>query len=235
MEVLISLFFNALKLLFPRSRLFNFTFDDNKKKLLKAIAVLPEDLRNEMENVYFDLFSETSRSIDLWEKTFAVVFGSKELEKQRGVIAALWKVNKGGQSAFFLQEILRNVDKKIKVIENKPLGNPRKKSEIFVSVCGGKIAVCGNSKSICAYRVGEVGFKPTVLRNDVSESYSIKNDPKYWNFCFFVCKDVVRNSEGEILFVESLVVEKSFRNYVEYLVLKIKPVHSVAVLFIKWV
>ena len=69
-------FFNAIKLLFPRSRAFELVKDTNKKKLIKAIAVLPEDIRLEMEKVYFDLFPETSRAIDDWEKVFAVVFSN---------------------------------------------------------------------------------------------------------------------------------------------------------------
>ncbi len=220
--------------MFPRSRLFDFTFDDNKKKLLKAIAVLPEDLRYEMEQVYFDLFPETSRSIDCWEKTFAVVFGSKELEKQRGIVSALWKVNKGGQSAYFLQEILQNIDKNIRIVENVPVGNPRQKNIINVSVCGNKVSVCGNKKAVCGYRFGDESFVPGILRNDVSEIYSIKNDVKYWSFCFFVCKSVVCGGLGEIVAVNKIPVKSVFRNYIEYLILKVKPVHSVAVMFIDW-
>lgn len=230
-----SNFFDAVKLLFPRSRAFNFTIDSNKRKLIKAIAVLPEDIRREMEQVYFDMFPETSRCVDDWEKVFAVVFSSKELEKQRNVLAALWRINKGGQSAVFLESILQNIDKDILVVENVPISNPRQKNVVFVAVCKNKIMCCGNKKAVCGYRIGDGEFDPTVLRNDVSEVYSIKNDKKYWGFCFFVCKRVVRNSKGEILYIEKLKLKKDFKKFVEYFILKIKPVHSVAIVFIEWV
>lgn len=153
-----SNFFDAVKLLFPRSRAFNFTIDNNKRKLIKAIAVLPEDIRCEMEQVYFDMFPETSRCVADWEKVFAVVFSSKELEKQRNVLAALWRINKGGQSAVFLESILQNIDKDILVVENIPVSNPRQKNVVFVAVCKNKIMCCGNKKAVCGYRIGDGGF-----------------------------------------------------------------------------
>ena len=230
-----SVFFDAIKLLFPRSRAFNFTIDSNKRKLIKAIAVLPEDIRHEMERVYFDMFPETSRCIEDWEKVFAVVFSSKELAKQRNVLAALWRINKGGQSAAFLESVLQNIDKDILVVENVPVSNPRQRSVTHVAVCGNKIMCCGNKKAVCGYRIGDGAFEPAVLRNDVSELCSIKNDKKYWSFCFFVCKRVERNTKGEILYIEKLKLKKDFKKFVEYFILKIKPVHSVAVVFIDWV
>ena len=205
-----SVFFDAIKLLFPRSRAFNLTIDSNKRKLIKAIAVLPENMRHEMEQVYFDMFPETSRCIDDWEKVFAVVFSSKELAKQRNVLAALWRIN-------------------------KPVSNPRQRSITNVAVCGNKKLCCKNAKAVCGYRIGDEGFSPTILRNDVSELYSIKNDRRFWVYCYFICKSVVRNNKNEILYIEKLQIKKEFRNYIEYLILKIKPVHTVAVMFIEWV
>ena len=228
-------FFDAIKLLFPRSRAFNFTIDSNKRKLIKAIAVLPEDIRHEMEQVYFDMFPETSRCADDWETVFAVVFSSEELAKRRNILSALWRINKGGQSAAFLESVLQNIDKNILVVENVPIGNPRRKNVVFVAVCKNKIMCCGNRRAVCGYRLGDEGFVPVVLRNDISEVYSIKNDKKYWGFCFFVCKRVERNTKGEILYIEKLKLKKDFKKFVEYFILKIKPVHSVAVVFIEWV
>lgn len=228
-------FFDTIKLLFPRSRAFNFTIDSNKRKLIKAIAVLPEDIRHEMERVYFDMFPETSRCIEDWEKVFAVVFSSKELAKQRNVLAALWRINKGGQSAVFLESMLRNIDANILVVENTPVSNPRQRSITNVAVCGNKKLCCKNTKAVCGYRIGDEGFSPTILRNDVSELYSIKNDRRFWVYCYFICKSVVRNNKNEILYIEKLQIKKEFRNYIEYLILKIKPVHTVAVMFIEWV
>ena len=230
-----SVFFDAIKLLFPRSRAFNLTIDSNKRKLIKAIAVLPENIRHEMEQVYFDMFPETSRCIDDWEKVFAVVFSSKELAKQRNVLAALWRINKGGQSAVFLESMLRNIDANILVVENTPVSNPRQRSVTNVAVCGNKTLCCKNVKAVCGYRVGDENFSPSILRNDVSELYSIKNDPRFWVYCYFICRRVVRNNKNEILYVEKIQIKKEFRNYIEYLILKIKPVHTVAVMFIEWI
>jgi hypothetical protein len=231
----LSGFFDAIKLLFPRSRAFNLTIDSNKRKLIKAIAVLPEDIRHEVEQVYFDIFPETSRCIDDWEKVFAVVFSSKELAKQRNVLAALWRINNGGQSAVFLESMLSNIDSNILVVENTPVSNPRQRSITNIAVCGNKTLCCKNVKAVCGYRVGDENFSPSILRNDISELYSIKNDPRFWTYCYFICRRVVRNNKNEILYVEKIQIRKEFRNYIEYLILKIKPVHTVAVMFIEWI
>nr|DAW73083.1 MAG TPA: protein of unknown function (DUF2313) [Caudoviricetes sp.] len=188
-----------------------------------------------MEQVYFDMFPETSRCIEDWEKVFAVVFSSKELEKQRNVLAALWRINKGGQSAVFLESMLTNIDANILVVENTPVSNPRQRSITNIAVCGNKTLCCKNVKAVCGYRVGDENFLPSILRNDVSELYSIKNDPRFWAYCYFICRRVVRNNKNEILYVEKIQIKKEFRNYIEYLILKIKPVHTVAVMFIEWI
>lgn len=228
-------FFNAIKLLFPFSRAFDLTFQNDKRRLIKAISILPEDIRKEMELVYFDLFPDTSRVPQLWERVFAVVFSEIVFEKKRDMLTVLWRVNKGGQSSFFLQNVLQKIEKNILVVENVPVGNPRQKNVVNVVVCGNKIACCGNIKAVCGYRIGDSGFVPTVLRNDVSEVYSVKNDSRFWVFCFFVCGAVFRNSKGDILYIKKIKIKKEFKSCVEYLILKIKPVHSVAVLFIEWV
>jgi len=52
-------FFEAIKQLFPRSRAFELFADNSKRKLIKGIAELPENIRREAELVYLDLFPDT--------------------------------------------------------------------------------------------------------------------------------------------------------------------------------
>jgi hypothetical protein len=228
-------FFEAIKLLFPRARAFELFVDSVKRKFVKAFSVLPEDIRHNTELVYLDLFPDTTRFPEKWEKTFAVYFKASELPKRRNVLDSLWKINNGGQAAEYLQDVLQGIENAIHVIENVPVSDPRSIRAVRLAVCGNRIMVCGNRKAVCDYRLDNTPFIPSVLRNDVSEFYTLPYDPNYWEMCFFVCKEVVRDGHNNIIFVRHLTMNITWKNYIEYLILKIKPVHSAAIVFIEWV
>jgi hypothetical protein len=227
-------FFDAVKALFPRSRAFQLFVDNKKYKLVKALCELPESVRKEVELVYFDLFPDTTRYPEKWEEVFALFFTKREYAKRREIIDSMWKAIHGGQSAQFLQDLLQRIDANIKVIENVPTSNPRHSSIVDLCVNGYKSMRCGNNKAVCNYRRGTIGFTPTIIQNDATSDYNIPFDINYWEFCFFICKSAVRNSRGQILYVEPLQIDAVWRNYIEYLVLKIKPVQSTAIVFIDW-
>jgi len=227
-------FFDAVKELFPRSRAFQLFVENKKYKLVKAFSVLPEDIRTNAEMVFMDLFPDTTRVPEKWEKTFAVYFTANELAKRREIIDSLWKINSGGQTAVFLQDILRAIEPEIKVVENIPVANPRLVRVVKLAVCGNSKMYCKSRNAICGTTLGNKAFTPTVLRNDISEFYSLPLDPSYWSMCFFVCKDVARDANGNIIHIEPLTISLVWRNYVEYLILKIKPVHGTAIVFVNW-
>jgi hypothetical protein len=231
----LSRIFEGIKNLFPLSKAFQLFTNNDKRKLIKGMSCLPENIRHEMELVYADLFPDTTRFPEEWESVFAVLFKEEELEKRRDILDSLWKINIGGQSAQFMEDILRKVDNNIRVIENIPLRNPRDSNVVQMMVCDAEIAVCDNEKAVCDYRIGDETFIPTILQNDVSGHYSIPNNSRYWEFCVFVCKSVVRNQRNEIMYIEWLEIEQRWQNYIEYLILKIKPRQITAVMFIKWI
>jgi hypothetical protein len=226
-------FFEAIKALLPQSRAFELFINNNKRKLIEALSVLPEDIRTETEKAYLDLFPDTTRSPEKWENLFAVYFISDELPKRRNILTSLWRMRSGGQSAPFLQEVLETLGN-IKVIENVPVQDPRLDHIVDIAVCDTAIMVCDNPQAVCDCKLGDEGFIPTVLRNDTSELYSLPDEPSYWEMCFFVCKSVYKDNENKIIFIESLKMNSVWRNYVEYLILKMKPVQSTAIVFINW-
>ncbi len=227
-------FFEAVKLLFPRARAFELFVNNTKRKIMKAFSALPEDIRHSAELVYMDLFPDTTRFPEKWEKTFAVYFTAQEMEKRRAIIDSLWKINSGGQAALFLQDILQAIEPEIKVIENVPVANPRLVRIVKMAVCGNEGMYCGSRTAACGAHLGTTEFVPSVLRNDVSEFYSLPYERSWWSMCFFVCKDVLRDADGKIIHIEHLSMPAVWRNYVEYLILKIKPVQGAAIVFIKW-
>lgn len=228
-------FFDAIKALLPYSSAWDITQAKNMRWLFAAIAVLPEDLRKEIEAVYFDYFPETTRSPEKWEQVFQVIFTQAELELRRSVLQGLWQMNNNGGAAIFLQKVLQEVWPSLQLIENVPTGNPRGPSAVNFMVCGNETACCGNRKAICGYRIGDGDFETTVLRNDTASSYTIPNDPAWWRYCFYICKSVMRDSRGVIIYVERIEIPVVYKNYIEYFILRMKPVQSVAVLAIKWI
>lgn len=232
--IYMSKFFDAIKALLPQSRAFRLFIDNAKYRLIKALCALPENTRREAELVYMDLFPENTRYPEKWEKIFAILFTREEILKRRNILASLWRISGGGGAAAFIQSILQIIDSRIVVSENVPTRDPKNMLSVRVSVCGARTMRCGNSRARCNYHITNGSFVPSILQNNVIEFYTLPDDEAYWSFCFFVCSDVLRNGAGEIIHVHKLNMDAVWKNYIEYLILKIKPVHSTAIVFIEW-
>lgn len=256
-------FFGAIKKLMPDSYRTSMHVDSNVRKLFEAIAVLPDDMRKELQGVYMDFFADVTRGLDDWERVFGVLFTLRELELRRKILAALWKMNGGGQSWEFLQMVLRLVVPEISVVENVPVRDPRPDGVRLGFVCGGEIS-CGNKDAICGFLIGKgkfvrdykarcgddetlcgfksacCGFKtaygslPEILMNNRGRYYT-DISPDSWAYYFFVCKNVYRDARHRIAVIENIQIPDIYKNFVEYFILKIKPVHSRAVMYVEWV
>lgn len=227
-------YFEAIKKLFSNSRAFQLFIDNNKRKLIKGLSFLPENIRKEAELVYFDVFPDTTRFPEKWEDIFGILFTEAELEKRRDILDSLWKINSGGQSAIFMEEALQKIDNSIHVFENVPLRNPRDVNIAYPSCCDNQIMVCDHMHAMSDFRIGFDDFVPTLLKNDISEVYDFSADPAFWETCFFICESAIRNNRNQILFIQRLQISEIWKNYIEFLILKIKPVHTTAVLFVEW-
>ena len=227
-------FFEALKNLFPHARAFELFADNTKYKFVRALSELPEDIRLEAEKVYLDLFPHTTRFPEKWESVFALFFTGYEMEKRRDIIDAMWKLICGNQAAGFLEYILRFVDIGFHVDDNVPVIDPRSSQGGPLDICDYRTMVCDNEYAMCDLSVGDSNFVPTVLQNDTSGLYDIPEDVDFWRMCFFIGKEIVSGSGGEIIYIDPLPLDIRWKSIVEYLVLKIKPVHTTALLFVDW-
>lgn len=112
-------FFEAVKNLFPHGRAFELFIDGNKRRLIDGLSVLPSDIRREAEKAYLDLFPETTRHPDMWEKIFSLYLTEAEYEKRRDILGALWKTISGDQGANFLEQVLRSIHPDFYVVETE--------------------------------------------------------------------------------------------------------------------
>jgi hypothetical protein len=227
-------FFEAIKELFPHSRAFEMYADNNKRRLAQGLSALPENIRTEAELAYFDLFPDTTRVPEEWEKAFALFFTEAELPKRRSILDSMWKMISGDQSFTFLELMLQRIDDRIHVVENIPLSNPLHSGVVILAICGYKTMRCGHKKAVCGYREGHQAFVPTIIQNEATTEYNLPEDSDYWENCFFVCKSAIRNPQNRILYVEPLPLSTVWKNYVEFIILKVKPVHTTAIVFIDW-
>lgn len=228
-------FLKVFKLLFPRAKSFELVCENKFKKLVRGLTVLPEDEQKETEKVFLDLFPETTRAYEEWEKQFAVLFASEQYGANRaGILKALWSANAGGQSLSYIESVLQNVIPEIRVFENNPVKNPRDANAVFGCMCGQRWAVAGNRRLNCGFKVGDADFAPSVIRNNNEQTYDIPVDDKFWENYFFIAKDVVRNSRHEIVYCQKLTLDVKWKAYIEYLILKMKPVHTGVIIFIDW-
>lgn len=229
-------FFNVLKLLFPKTNIFELIFNSRLRKFIKGLSLLLEDVHKKTEEVFFDIFPETTRAYNEWEKQFAVLFASEQYGDNRvGILKSLWKANIGGQSLNYIEQVLQEVIPSIHVYENNPVKNPRDANAVFGCMCGQKWSVAGNKRLCCGFKDGDSEFVPAVIRNNSETTYDIPVDVHYWENYFFVAGSVVRNSKGEIIYCEKIFADKKWKPYIEYLVLKLKPVHTGIIIFIKWI
>lgn len=229
-------FFETIKMLFPRSKLFRFASGGNLDNFSKALAVLPEDIRTEAEKIHADLFPLATRNLDEWEDAFELPFTYLLTELQRrNFLQSIWRGRHGLATAEFLENMLNYFVPGIKVVENIPVRMPRANSVAFTCIDGNKYMRNGNKYAIDGRRIGDRHFIPTVLKTNQAKPYNIPQDKRFWETCFYVCGSVMRNAYGEIILVRKIQIPEIWKPYIEYIILQIKPLHMSAIMFIEYV
>lgn len=156
-------YLNIFKSLLPKSKAFNLTIQKWITKFFEGLTALPDDFRTFLDNIWFDIFPETTRSIELWEDQFGLRMPPSDDTQRRNNLDVSWKL-KGGQSAYYLQQILQDAGFDVQVHENNPKIDPDNFiSGEFACYCGGTNSVCGNDDAYCGKTGGYIlanGFIP---------------------------------------------------------------------------
>jgi uncharacterized protein YmfQ (DUF2313 family) len=227
-------FYESIKQLFPRSKLFSFDKERNFTKFVRGLSKLPDDVNENSGLVYFDLFPETTRELPKWEKQFGVYSESYDTDRRRKILDGLWKSVGGGQTAEYLQTVLQQISPDIRVVENVPTKNPLQAGIIYTSMNKAPEMVNGRRACMNGTNKGIRDFTPEVIRNQYSEQYDIPADASWWEQCFFVCGGVVRRANGTIFYIKTIEIAEKYKKDLEYLILKCKPVQTTALMFVKY-
>lgn len=229
-------FFECIKLLFPRSKLYRFFTSGSMSRLADSLSIAPEDARTGAERTYMDLFPLSTRRLEEWEDAFELPFTYLLTEGQRrSFLESIWRSRHGLATAEYLQAMLSYFVPEVQVVENIPVRMPRANSVAYASIDGNKMMRDGHRYAVDGRRIGDRHFVPMVLKTNYEQAYNIPNDRRYWETCFYVCGGVVRNDYREILLVKKVQVAKVWKPYIEWLVLQIKPLHMSAIMFIEYV
>lgn len=232
-----SRFFGAIRALLPRTRAFDITQPKNMRRLFEAISVLPADVRTELEKVYLDNFPDTTRALEKWESAFRIHFSETlfSIEERRNALSALWWLRYGSTTDIYMQKILALFFPGVRVTKNIPSINALGLVFAYKSVNGASYMRCGNRRAVCDYHIGEREWIPTILRNDTSQPWDLPVTVARSALVFFISRDVYREESGKIQVMQRLKVHEKWRQFLEYVVLSLKPVHTTAVLFVKYV
>lgn len=157
-------YFNLFKYLLPKADAFKIFIQKPLTKFFEGLTALPDDFRTFIENIYMDLFPNSTRSIELWEEQFGIRNPSSDMVIRKSTIDLAWKL-KGGQSANYLQEKLIEAGfTELLVHENNPEADPDNfLSDVFLMTCGNSWAVCGNDDAFAGKTGGYVlanGYLP---------------------------------------------------------------------------
>jgi len=96
--------FKTFKHLFPKALAWAFPFDGFLKKYIDGLSETPADIRDFADNVYLDIFPQTTRELELWEQQFNITTSGTE-QQRRDNLAARW-IAQGGQGKDYLESVI---------------------------------------------------------------------------------------------------------------------------------
>ena len=103
-----SLFFRIFQHLLPRSRTWSLTTPRALTSFFEGLSGFGQDARVFIDNVYFDVFPQTTRELDAWDRQFGFQDNAGLTEQQRrDRLEGVWRAV-GGQDPRYIQDTLQD-------------------------------------------------------------------------------------------------------------------------------
>ena len=94
--------FRLFQHLLPTSTSWNITIDKYLRRFFTGLSFFPDAIKTFVDLIWFDIFPQTTRELDLWETQFGLLnFGLTD-QQRRDRLDAAWKET-GGQSPSYIQ------------------------------------------------------------------------------------------------------------------------------------
>lgn len=225
---------SIFKHLLPSGRAWKLTKGKKITKFFEALdraIILPVVLYSDL--IFQDVFPETTRNLDDWEKQFALPSSGLNDAERRSRLAAWWKA-KGGQSPKYIQDTLRNAGFDVYVHEwwetrpepgdhspataRNPFSvlNPTYAGTLPGVDCGEPEALCGEEWALCGNYTEKPGY-PLVnklIYDAPAMVYTVPSDPDFWPYFLYI---------GGKDFGDVATIPATRRYEFEALILKIRP------------
>lgn len=101
-----SSFFRMFKHLLPRSKAWNIDTDKNLTKFFNGLSSQGEDIKEYADNVWLDIFPDSTRQIRSWEKQFGLPNNLFLESEKRKRLTGAWRAL-GGQDPKYIQDTLQ--------------------------------------------------------------------------------------------------------------------------------
>lgn len=177
--------------LLPNGQPFLLSSGKNITKLFDAISGVFSDAKKEIDKTELDLYPQTTRFLDEFERQFGLTPGNLTTQQRRDRLAAEWAVF-DGQSPYFIQKIIQAYGFDVYAYDwwddNSTQGNVIVKNPFSyiadsknpsspLTGCGIDNMVCGNKYAYCGRRSSANGY----LLVNKDREYNIPTDKKYWS------------------------------------------------------
>lgn len=192
-------------------------------KVLKGLAASGDDVRADADLGYLDLFPDSTRELEEWERQFGLNPAADASEADRRLLlAAEWR-STGGQSAAYIQGVLQTAGFNVFVHEWWASADPYVPRDprdyvpsysIGTVQCGAAVAICGNPRARCN------GFTTTdpkywsTLTLSRNAPPPIPSDSARWPYFLYI---------GGETFPDEAIVELSRKSEFQRLIQKLKP------------
>ncbi len=173
-----AVIFRALRHLLPTGRAWRITVDKRLRRYMEGLAAAMSRIRDDVDDVWLDVFPQTTRRLDEWEDQFGLRTAGLSEQQRRDRLEGAWKAL-GGQSPRYIEDTLRGAGFDVYVHEwwvpgtEAPIGvhaaaEPRDPFlwlaqeytgvVLYVAECGESAGACGEPAAECGNTVERIGY-----------------------------------------------------------------------------
>jgi hypothetical protein len=214
-------FLRIFQHLLPRALAWDITIDKQLRQFFVGLSDFGADIKLFLDLVYLDLFPQTTRELDLWEKQFAITTEAADEQARRDRLEAAWRAQ-GGQDISYVQTSLQDAGFDVVVQEWWIPG-----TELAVGVKGAVPAIdpldyLVPSTSAPFEKGSGYPLVNKVVDNQVEKQYSIPADEPSHHYFLYIAGQVIVYP-GDILHMGIALIDPDRQAEFETLLLKMCP------------
>lgn len=170
-------FLRIFKHLLPNARAWRITVDKRLRQFFAGLSGVGDEVKTFFDGVWLDIFPETTRELDAWDKQFGLRDTGLTEQQRRDRLDATWKAL-GGQDPKYIQDTLQANGFDVYVHEwwepgtepapgvkqcvtpRNPLMYLRREftGVTFLVACGEALAQCGEDFAQCGNQIEPTGY-----------------------------------------------------------------------------